>query len=94
MHTLIIKDLSASRELDRDALVAVRGGAGDQANATSQSNVQHMVAAANVGNGSIFGGPTTIQSDNTFTQSAYNESYAANFKGISLGFPLLRAVEL
>jgi hypothetical protein len=53
-----------------------------------------MAAAANVGNGSMFGGPTTIQSDNTFTQSAYNESYAANFKGISVGFPLLSAIAL
>jgi hypothetical protein len=53
-----------------------------------------MVTAANVGNGSIFGGPATVQSDNTFTQSAYNESYAANFKGFSIGYPLLRAVSL
>jgi predicted phage gp36 major capsid-like protein len=94
MQTLMIKDLSASLELDRKAMTAVRGGLGDQANGTSQSNVQNMAAAANVGNGSMFGGPTTIQSDNTFTQSAYNESYAANFKGISIGFPLLRAIEL
>ena len=42
----------------------------------------------------MFGGPTTIQSDNTFTQSAYNESYASNFKGISLGYPVLRAFAL
>jgi hypothetical protein len=35
-----------------------------------------------------------VQSDNTFTQSAYNESYAANFKGFSIGYPLLRAVSL
>jgi len=88
MHTLIIKDLSASRELDRDALVAVRGGAGDQANATSQSNVQHMVAAANVGNGSNFHGPTTIQSDNTFDQTATNYNDAYNFKGFSIAYPL------
>jgi hypothetical protein len=53
-----------------------------------------MAAAANVGNGSMFGGPTTIQSDNTFTQSAYNESYAANFKGISIGIPVLRELAL
>ena len=94
MQTLKIKDLSTSVELDRAAMTAVRGGLGDQANGTSQSNVQNMAAAANVGNGSMFGGPTTIQSDNTFTQSAYNESYAANFKGISIGYPVLRAFEL
>jgi len=94
MQTLKIKDLSVSRELDCEALRAVRGGLGDQANGTSQSNVQNMVAAANVGNASMYGGPATIQSDNTFTQSAYNESYAANFKGISVGFPLLRGIDL
>ena len=93
MQSLMIKDLSTSHELDRKAMTAVRGG-GDQANGTSQSNVQNMVTAANVGNGSIFGGPATIQSDNTFTQSAYNESYAENFKGFSIGYPLLRAVSL
>ena len=93
MQSLMIKDLSTSLELDRKAMTAVRGG-GDQANGTSQSNVQNMVTAANVGNGSIFGGPATIQSDNTFTQSAYNESYAENFKGFSIGYPLLRAVSL
>jgi hypothetical protein len=68
MQSLKIKDLSTSVELDRAAMTAVRGGLGDQANGTSQSNVQNMAAAANVGNGSMFGGPTTIQSDNTFTQ--------------------------
>jgi hypothetical protein len=94
MQSLKIKDLSTSVELDRAAMTAVRGGLGDQANGTSQSNVQNMAAAANVGNGSLFGGPTTIQSDNTFTQSAYNESYAANFKGISIGIPVLRELAL
>jgi hypothetical protein len=89
-----IQDLSKSCELDRAAMSAVRGGLGDQANGTSQSNVQNMVAAANVGNASMYAGPATIQSDNTFTQSAYNESYAANFKGISVGFPVLRELAL
>jgi hypothetical protein len=92
MKALMIKDLSASLELDRAAMTAVRGGLGDQANGTSQTNGQTMVTAANVGNASIFaGGPTTIQSDNTFSQSAYNESYADNFKGFSIdyGFPVL-----
>ena len=78
MHTLMIKDLSASVELDRKAMKAVRGGADDQAIATSQSNFQKMSAAANVGNGSYFGGPTEIQSDNTFTQDASNSNTATN----------------
>ena len=87
MQSLMIKDLSASYELDHKAMTAVRGGLGDQANGTSQSNVQSMVAAANVGNGSVFGGPTTIQSDNTFTQTASNHSDSLNFKGLSIGYP-------
>ncbi len=95
MHTLMIKDLSASLELDRKAMTAVRGGADDQAIDTSQSNVQNMVAAANVGTGSIFGGPTTIQSDNTFTQNASNYNDATNVSAFALlGFPVVRAVGL
>ena len=84
MHTLTIKDLSASQELDAKAMSAVHGGDANQANGTSQMNVQNMAAMANVGNGSLFGGPTTIQSDNTFNQSAANYSYAENFKGLSI----------
>jgi len=80
--TLTIQDLSAT--LDGTAMLTVRGGNGNQANGTAQMNVQHMVALANVGNGSLFGGPTAIQSDNTFTQSARNDSYAENAKGLSI----------
>jgi hypothetical protein len=93
MHTsLMIKDLSASVELDRAAMSAVRGGEGNQANGTSQANVQTMVAAANVGNGSLILGPATIQSDNTFTQDAHNTSYSANYDFSALGvvFPFVR----
>ena len=82
--TLTIKDLSATHELDGSAMTAVRGGEGNQANGTAQMNVQNMAALANVGNGSLFCGPATIQSDNTFTQSASNYSYAENFKGLSI----------
>jgi hypothetical protein len=78
MQTLMIQDLSASTELDRKAMTAVRGGADDQAIGTSQSNVQSMVAVANVGNGSKFCGPTNIQSDNTFSQDATNTNTATN----------------
>jgi len=90
MKALMIKDLSASLELDGKAMSAVHGGTSDQANGVSQTNAQSMVAAANVGNGSIFAGPATIQSDNTFNQSASNYSSAANYKGFSIGsFPVL-----
>jgi hypothetical protein len=78
MTTLYINDLSISKELDGKAMTAVRGGADDQAIGTSQSNVQGMLAAVNIGNGSIFGGPTTIQSDNTFRQDASNTNTATN----------------
>lgn len=84
--TLMIKDLSASLELDHKAMTAVHGGDGNQAIGTSQANVQNMAAFANVANGSLFmGGPATVQSDNTFTQNAYNENYAANYDVTSLG---------
>jgi len=87
MQSLMIKDLSARHALDRQAMTAVRGGIGNQANGTSQSNDQHMAAAANVGNGSGFCGPTSIQSDNTFTQDASNHSESLNFKGLSIAHP-------
>ena len=78
MKSLHISDLSINKELDGKAMTAVRGGVDDQAIGTSQSNVQGMVAAANVGNGSLFAGPATIQSDNTFTQTASNSNTATN----------------
>ena len=90
--TLMIKDLSASLELDRKAMTAVHGGEGNQAIGTSEANVQNMAAAANIANGSLFLGPTTVQSDNTFTQNAYNENYATNvdFTLLGLRFPTVR----
>ena len=88
--TLVLRDLSVSLELDGKAMSAVRGGQSDQANGTSQQNLQNMVVAANVGNGSLFGGPATIQSDNTFTQTASNTNFAANVDAISIKFPGLK----
>ena len=76
--TLSIQDLSTSVELDREAMVAVHGGQDNQAIGVAQSNVQGMAAVANVGNASLFGGPANIQSDNTFTQNAYNDNTATN----------------
>ena len=78
--TLTISDLSASKELDGKAMSAVRGGTADQANGTSQLNLQSMLAAANVGNGLVVGAnsPVIIQSDNTFSQDASNSNYVSN----------------
>jgi hypothetical protein len=76
--SLTIKNLPVSVELDGKAMSEVHGGEDNQAIGTSQANVQSMVAAANVGNGSLFAGPATIQSDNTFDQDADNRNRAAN----------------
>ena len=84
MTTLHITDLSTSKELDAKAMQAVRGGADDQAIGTAQSNVQGMAAVANVGNGSLFGGPVTIQSDNTFDQTASNYNTATNVDALAV----------
>ena len=80
MKSLHISDLSVSKELDRKAMSAVRGGADDQAIGTSQLNLQAMMAAANVGNGMKVGdnSPVIIQSDNTFSQDADNTNHASN----------------
>ena len=82
--TLMISDLSVSKELDGKAMSAVRGGEANQANGTSQLNLQSMLAAANVGNGMIVGAnsPVIIQSDNTFTQDASNSNTAVNDKSL------------
>jgi hypothetical protein len=77
---LNISDLPVGKELDRKAMAAVRGGADDQAIGTSQTNLQAMMAAANVGNGMKVGAnsPVIIQSDNTFSQDADNDNHASN----------------
>ena len=80
MTILHISDLPVSKELDRQAMAAVRGGLDDQAVGTSQLNLQEMMAAANVGNGMVVGAnsPVIIQSDNTFGQDADNSNKASN----------------
>ena len=93
MPTLHISDLSISKELDGKAMSAVHGGQDNQAIGTSQSNVQGMFAAANVGNGSLFVGPATLQSDNTFHQDATNTNTATNVDFallVGLGMPARR----
>jgi hypothetical protein len=80
MKALTIKDLAASKELDRKAMSAVRGGFGDQAIAKELSNAQLGLVEMNIGNGSKFNGPTIIQADSDFSQSATNTSDAKNKK--------------
>ena len=85
--TLILRDLSVSKELDGKAMSAVRGGDGNQANGIAQQNLQEMLAAVNVGNGLKVGNnsPVIIQSDNSFDQDASNDSTAFNKRSFALG---------
>jgi len=53
---MMIKDLEMSKDLDRDALSAVRGGS----NSIRQGGIDAPVA--NIGGGFSFGSPTTIVS--------------------------------
>ena len=88
--TLTITDLTSSIELDRKAMTAVRGGEDNQANGTSQLNLQSMLAAANVGNGMVVGAnsPVIIQSDNTFRQDAKNSNTSVNSKSLDIAYLL------
>lgn len=81
--TLMIKDLDTAKELDRKAMSAVRGGNGNQANATQQANFAKMIAPVAVGNNSdILGGPVNFQVDSNPTQTLSNTSTSSNDKGI------------
>jgi hypothetical protein len=82
--TLTIKDLSVSKELDRKAMSAVRGGYSDQGIAEGQSNAQLALVHMNIGNGSHLYGPSNIQADSVVHQDADNYSDNYNFKALSL----------
>jgi len=83
--TLIIKDLSLDKALDRKAMSAVRGGVGNQANATQQGNFQEMFAPVAVANGADFShsGPVNLQITSKPTQEAWNYSDSTN----KIGYP-------
>jgi hypothetical protein len=81
---LIIKDLTAAKDLDQKAMSAVRGGLGNQANATEQSNVMASFSPVEVGNGSKVYGPATFQVDSNPTQTATNYNTSSNESGFSL----------
>ena len=87
--TLIIKDLSLDKALDRKAMSAVRGGFADQANATQQANGQQMSAAVEVANLANFAGsgPINFQVTSEPTQHASNDSYSKNRIGYSHYYP-------
>lgn len=81
--TLTIQDLALGQELDRQAMAAVRGGIGNQANATNQSNVLTAFAPLSVADGAKFSGsgPVTLQADSRLDQSAWDDSFSENFSG-------------
>jgi hypothetical protein len=87
---LTIKDLALDQELNGKAMSAVRGGLGNQANATQQSNTLALFAPVSVGNGSVFGGVSNIQVDSNPTQTASNSSDSSNFQS-GFSFPGLFA---
>jgi hypothetical protein len=78
--TLTIKDLCASKELDRKAMSAVRGGLDNQAIAGQQGNEQAALVNQRIGDGSMFFSPTNIQADSNVRQDAYNYSDNYNYK--------------
>ncbi len=82
--TLTIKDLALDKKLDCKAMSAVRGGQGNQANATEQNNFLKMKAPVSVGNGSeIGGGPINFQVTSNPTQTGTNDSTSTNDKSLS-----------
>jgi hypothetical protein len=82
--TLTIKDLSVSKELDRKAMCAVRGGQDNQGIAEAQNNFQAAFVNSSVANGSTFGGPTIIMADTVVDQKAENYSDNDNYKALDL----------
>jgi hypothetical protein len=82
--TLIIKDLALDKALDGKEMSAVRGGLGNQANATDQSNLLGLLAPVNVANGASVSGPAIFQVDSNPTQTASNDNTSSNAKSLSL----------
>jgi hypothetical protein len=82
--TLTIQDLSLDKELSGKTMSAVRGGNGNQANATGQSNIAGMIAGVAVGNGSTICGPVNFQVDSNPTQTLSNTSTSDNSKSLEL----------
>jgi hypothetical protein len=80
--TLTIKDIALDKALDGKSMSAVRGGNGNQANATGQSNVGALFAPVYVANGSLIGGPANFQVDSNPTQTLSNDSTSTNFKSM------------
>jgi hypothetical protein len=82
--TLMIKDLTLDKQLDEKMMSTVRGGNGNQANGTKQTNEASLCAPVYVGNGTGICGPATFQVDSNPTQTLSNCSTSTNNKGLGL----------
>jgi hypothetical protein len=82
MQTLMIQDLPASKELDRKAMTAVRGGVGDLGLVNNQGNVQvvNLAAAGPV----VKGDGNLVMHDVTVDQTASNTATNTNAYGVSI----------
>lgn len=92
--SLAIKDLPVDRELDRAAMAALHGGAGDQSNASTNSISQVMNASTLVGNGSDFDGTTVFNVDARHTQTASIFNRQLNRGALVLDHPTLGRLNL
>jgi hypothetical protein len=90
MHSLMIKDLSTSLELDRKAMTAVRGGLDDQNNAAQLAAAITKNITNAVGNGSVFNGPTNINADVVSNDTVDASIYQYNKE--KFGFDLMRGL--
>lgn len=80
MQSLMIKDLMASKELDRKAMSAVRGGQDDQGLVNNQFNGQVLnLAIAGPG---VKGDGNLVMHDVTVDQTASNSATNTNAYGM------------
>lgn len=82
---MLIKDLTASKELDRKTMSAVRGGVDNQGLVNNQANVQFMNLA--LAGPSICGSGNLVMNDVTVDQSASNDATNTNSKEFGVYFP-------
>ena len=82
---MLIKDLPASKELDRKTMSAVRGGVDNQGLVNNQANAQLINLA--LAGPSIFGNGNLVMNDVIVDQSASNDATNTNSKGFTLYYP-------
>jgi hypothetical protein len=86
---MLIKDLSASTELDQAAMTAVHGGADDSGNSIVSGIVQ--LSTINAGNMIVAGPGSSLTSSNNVTAnqnaSIFNSQNNGDVLGLFIGFP-------